>query len=156
MHSHQNSTIFALRLTRTTNRQIAHNMLTLWYLYIHLTRNNLLLMVLANAMLVGVRLYMGRFPTVLLIALTLPLVQLYTLQQIDKLSGARQMAHALPLSTDQLVLAKTTLCAALLGAQCAVAIYLAMGQWGWLAAIVAFGTAALHFITFMIIYAIFD
>ena len=156
MHSHQNSTIFALGSTRTTNSQPVRNMLILCSLYIHLLRNDLMLIASVDAMLIGSWLYLEHLPPLVLIGLILPLSRLPAMQQIDKLSGARQMATTLPITTDQQMLAKTSLSAAVVLSQCALGMFLAMEQWHWIVAAVAIATTFLYVLSNLIIYSIFD
>ena len=156
MHNQQTSTIFALGSTRTTNSQPAHNMLILCSLYIHLLHNDLILIASVDAMLIGSWLYLEHLPPLVLIGLILPLSRLPAMQQIDKLSGARQMATTLLITTDQQMLAKTSLSAAVVLSQCALGMFLAMGQWHWIVAAVAIATTFLYVLSNLIIYSIFD
>ena len=109
-----------------------------------------------DAMLIGSWLYLEHLPPLVLIGLILPLSRLPAMQQIDKLSGARQMATTLPITTDQQMLAKTSLSAAVVLSQCALGMFLAMEQWHWIVAAVAIATTFLYVLSNLIIYSIFD
>lgn len=131
-------------------------MLTLWNLYAYLLRNDLLLIAMVDAALIGVWLYLEHFPPMVLITLILPLSRLVVMQQIDKLSGARQMAHTLPITDDQQMIAKTSLSAAMLLTQCALGLFLAIGQWHWIVAVVAIATTFLYVLSNLIFYSVFS
>ena len=131
-------------------------MLILCSLYIHLLRNDLMLIASVDAMLIGSWLYLEHLPPLVLIGLILPLSRLPAMQQINKLSGARQMATTLPITTDQQMIAKTSLCAAVVLSQCALGMFLAMEQWHWIVAAVAIAATFFYVLSNLIIYSIFD